>query len=132
MNDPDGRRISLILDTSAILAFCRGSLHVGEVLGQVGDDDTVAALPAACLVEAFQSVIDRDHLDLLASHAAAVVVADGPEKWLPWAAMYSLTGSFDAAAAALAFVDYDCPVLSARPELYEQVGGGRMVIPVVD
>ena len=47
MTDPDtDRPIRLIFDTSAIVAFTRQSIHVGEVLAEVADEHAVAGLPS--------------------------------------------------------------------------------------
>src|SRR3954471_219485 len=75
--DPPG---PLVLDTSAIAAFARGSIHVGEVLAEIADEDAVALLPLACLVEAvnrqrFTSEEDA-RLDLLVGHPATEMLAD--------------------------------------------------------
>jgi hypothetical protein len=52
VNDAEACPVRLILDTSAIAAFARGSIHVGEVLAEIADEHAVALLPLACLVEA--------------------------------------------------------------------------------
>jgi hypothetical protein len=68
------RPVHLVLDTSAIVAFTRESIHVGEV------DEIV--------------------------------------------------GGLDAASAALAAVDSDVDVLTARPRRYGGMSGGGPVIPI--
>jgi hypothetical protein len=57
-------RVTLLPDTSAILEFARQSIHVGEVIAEVEDDKALVGLPLACLVEAAQSAVDVDRLDL--------------------------------------------------------------------
>jgi hypothetical protein len=39
------RPIRIVLDTSAILAFCRESIHVGEVIAEVADETAWSAYP---------------------------------------------------------------------------------------
>ena len=44
--------ITVILDTSALLAYTKGSVAVGELLSIITDDGDAALIPAACLAEA--------------------------------------------------------------------------------
>ena len=60
----------LYLDTSAILAYTRGSIHVGEPMAEVDTDGGVVGLPALCLAEASWMVDDPDRLALLSDHRA--------------------------------------------------------------
>jgi hypothetical protein len=63
VTEPD---IRVLLDASAILAFTRESIHVGEVICEVTDEEGCAVgLPLLCLVEATRAVADPDRLDLL-------------------------------------------------------------------
>jgi hypothetical protein len=98
----DQRPIRLILDGSAIVAFTRESIHVGEVLAEVHDEQAVAALPLACLVEAVHAAADPDRLALLVAHRATVVIPDDPASWRALATTYDIVGRYDAATAALA------------------------------
>jgi hypothetical protein len=50
---------SMVLDASAIRAYARGSVAVGEMLMMLGEEASVAALPAVALVEVFR---DREHI----------------------------------------------------------------------
>jgi hypothetical protein len=135
VNDAQARPVRFVLDTSAIAAFARGSIHVGEVLAEVADEDAVALLPLACLVEAvhgqrFASEEDA-RLDLLVGHPATEMLADDPQVWRSLAYTYDLVGSADAAAAALAAIDYGVSLLSRYPSRYAGLdGGGRLVLPL--
>ena len=101
------RPVQVLLDTSAIVAFTRGSIHVGEVIAEVDDEQAAVGLPLLCLVEATRAVADTDRLDLLVHHAATAIVADNPADWRALAATYDIVGRLDAASAALAAVDLD-------------------------
>lgn len=46
--------VTIVLDTSAILAYTKGSIAVGELLSIVADDGDTVLIPAACLAEAFR------------------------------------------------------------------------------
>jgi hypothetical protein len=77
-NSVKGRPVRVLLDASAIIAFTRGSIDVGEILAEVNDEDAAAGLPILCLVEASRAVSDTDRLDLLVAHPATAVLVPGP------------------------------------------------------
>jgi hypothetical protein len=79
MND-EPRPVLLVLDTSAILAYARGSIHVGEPIAEVANDGGVAGLPVPCVAEARWMVADLDRLKMLIGHHATELVAS-PEDW---------------------------------------------------
>jgi hypothetical protein len=120
--------VKVILDTSAIIAFTRSSIDVGEVIAEVHDEYAVAGLPMLCLVEAAGTVADSDRLELLVNHPATTVLAPHPVDWQALAAIYDSVGRLDAASAVLAAIDLDCQVLTNRPGLYAGLEGGGPVI----
>jgi hypothetical protein len=120
--------VKVILDTSAIVAFTRGSIDVGEVITEVHDEYAAAGLPVLCLVEAIGTVADGDRLELLVTHPATTVLAPRPGDWQALAAVYDSVGRLDAASAVLAAIDLDCQVLTNRPRLYAGLEGGGPVI----
>ncbi len=124
------RPVQVLLDASAIVAFTRGSIHVGEVIAEVDDEQAAVGLPLLCLVEATRAVTDPDRLHLLVNHPAAVILADDATDWQALAATYNIVGRIDAASAALAAVDLDVSLLSAQPGLYGGMADGGPVIPV--
>ena len=121
--------IRLVLDTSAILAFTRGSIHVGEPLSEVADEGGVAGLPAECLAEARWMVDDVDRLNLLLDHHATVVVP-GSDDWQALAAIHDVTGTLDATAAMLSAIDEGCFVLTARPGLYRGIADNGPIVEI--
>jgi hypothetical protein len=124
------RPIRLLLDASAIVAFTRGSIHVGEVIAEIDDEQAAVGLPAYCLVEASWAVTDTDRLDLLVGHRASVLYADDPASWRALAATCGIVGRPDAASAALASIDLDVDVLTAQPGLYAGLAGGGSIIEI--
>jgi hypothetical protein len=46
------RPVRILLDASAIVAFTRASVDVGEVIAEVDEEDAAVGLPLLCLVEA--------------------------------------------------------------------------------
>lgn len=124
--------VRLVFDTSAVLAYAGGSIHAGEVLAELIDGGTRAAVPVACLVEASLTASDSDRLHVLAEHPAVTLVGVEPSNWQHLAGLADLTGGFATATAALHALDEDCWVLSARPWLYEHIMGGELAIAVDD
>jgi hypothetical protein len=100
-----GRPIRVLLDASAIVAFTRGSIDVGETIAEVNDEHAAAGLPFLCLVEANRAVADTDRLDLLVAHPATAVITLHPDDWRALAASYETVGRLDAASAVLAAID---------------------------
>src|SRR4051794_11939208 len=64
------RPISLILDTSAIVAFTNESIDVGETIAEARDNGALIGLPVVCLVKSGRAVRDHDRLHYLVSDPA--------------------------------------------------------------
>jgi hypothetical protein len=125
-----GRRpVSVVLDTSAILAFSRGSIPVGDTAAEVDDDGSLIGLPISCLVEARWRLADAGRLSLLVHHRATELIA-APGDWSALAAALDVAGRQDAASALLAAVLWGCDVLTAHPRRYSALAGGGPVIPI--
>ncbi|WP_330441312.1 hypothetical protein OHB44_33255 (plasmid) [Micromonospora sp. NBC_00821] len=128
MTDPTVR---VILDASAIIAFCRESIDVGEVIAEVADEEgSVFGLPVLCLAEAARVVADQDRLALLVTHRAAEVLSPEPDSWRALAVTLDTVGRVDAASAVLAAIDLGCHVLTGQPGLYGGIAGGGPVIAI--
>jgi hypothetical protein len=123
------RRVRVILDTSAILAFSRGSVHVGDTAAEVDDDGSLLGLPISCLVEARWRLADAGRLSLLVHHRATELIT-APGDWSALAAALDVAGRQDAASALLAAVQSGCDVLTAHPRRYAALAGGSPVIPI--
>lgn len=124
------RPVRILLDASAVVAFTRGSLDVGEVIAEVDDEDAAVGIPVLRLVEATRGVADPDRLTLLVHHRAIVLLAADAESWQALAATYDIVGRLDAASAALAAIDLNVDILTAQPGLYGGLAGGGPVIPI--
>jgi hypothetical protein len=122
----------IVLDTSAVAAYTRASIAVGEILSEITDEQGVALLPLPCLVEAAHTVNDPARLDLLVAHAAVVIYPGEPDQWRTLAAMYGIVGRLDAAMAALLALDAVVAVLTDEPGLYAGVDTGGLTIPIDD
>lgn len=68
--------VRLVLDTTAVLAFTRGSIHVGEVLAELTDEHCAAAVPVVCLAEAVPLAVEAGRLDALVAYEATMVLGD--------------------------------------------------------
>ena len=127
------RPVRLVLDTSAIAAWVRGSVSVGELLGEVDAEGGAAVVPLPCLIEAAAAVTtDREWLDLLVDHSATFVLADDPEDWRMLSATRAILGRADLASAAWWAVEHSVDVLTGHGPLYAGMGGGSIVLPIED
>jgi ABC-type Fe2+-enterobactin transport system substrate-binding protein len=124
------RPVRVLLDASAIIAFTRGSIDVGETIAEVNDESAAAGLPILCLVEATRAVSDVDQLDLLVAHPATAVLVPQPHNWQALAVTYETVGRLDAASAVLAAIDLDCLVLTGQSGLYGGLAGGGPIISI--
>ncbi|MDP9794527.1 hypothetical protein J2S43_003039 [Catenuloplanes nepalensis] len=114
----DSRPVRVVLDTSAILAYCRESVGVGELIGEIADENGTVGLPMLCLAEARTRLADADLLDVLATHDAAEVLTLGPREWQGLAALDGDVGRRDASAAMLEAIVHGVDILTAQPSLY--------------
>jgi hypothetical protein len=125
----DGERpMRIVLDTSAIIAYCRESVDVGELIREVADDNGTAGLPMLGLAEARVRLADADMLDVLTSHDAIKVLTLDPSEWQDLAALDGSVGRRDAAAAMLDAIAHGVDILTAQPGLYtEAITSSRII-----
>jgi hypothetical protein len=123
-----GKPILLVLDTSAILAYARSSIHVGETLTEVAADGGVTALPVLCLAEAWVKAQQAGLVEVLARHTDTRVVTSTKD-WRKLSALYEVIGRHAEACAAQAAIDREVGVLTAKPERYGGLPDGGPVIP---
>lgn len=121
MNDPYPRQVTLVLDTSAVIAFGEQSIHVGEVLVQVNEDHAVAAIPVACLIEASKSVPDWDLLELLLCHDDTVLLAEDGSNWREVAKALPFVGDYASAVCAQVAAEHGAALLTKVPGRYEHL-----------
>lgn len=127
------RTIALVLDTSAIAGFVRGSVAVGELLAEVDAEHGAVLIPLPCLIETAASIPDgHAWLDILTSHAATWLVSDDPEDWRMVAHLRAIVGSYDTAVAAWLALDAGVDVMTRHPDLYAKVSGGAIALPFDD
>jgi hypothetical protein len=116
--------VRIILDTSAILAYAAGSIHVGEVIAEVADEPADFAVPLPCLIEAARQTKadDLSGVYLLEAHRHGRIVPDRPDRWRTIAGLARALGRADLAAALLAAQDHGAYILSAEPDAYGDPG----------
>ena len=122
------RPVHVILDASAVVAFTRGSIHVGETIAEVADEQAAAGLPVLCLVQAAPAIADRDRLDILLRHGATTLLDVEAVDWAVLAALHGTVGRLDAATAVIAAYDAGAQILTSQPGLYAGLFGGGPVI----
>lgn len=126
------RPIKVILDRSAVIAYTRQSVPVGELLIEINDEQGSAAIPLDCLVEAAVAVEDHARLAVLVEHPATTLLGGEPGKWRDLVALREVVGAHDAASAALAAIDLDVDIFTRTPRLYAGVAGGELTLPFDD
>jgi hypothetical protein len=111
--------VRAVLDATAIAAYARGSVDVGEILAEITDEGTGFAVPDLCLIEAAQlvDVDDWPALDLLVAHSQCVRL-ELHANWRDLAAAARQLGGTGRAAAMLAAVDLRAYLLTAEPNAF--------------
>ncbi len=126
----DLRDIAIVLDTTALTAWARESVAVGELIAEIEDDHGAVLVPMACLVEAAYrtGMLAEQRLRMLLDLPTVFLVVDDPEDWPALAATRNLVERADLAAAAWLAVDAQVQVMTSDPRWYSAVNGGRDVL----
>jgi hypothetical protein len=123
--------LQVLLDTSAVVAYSRESINVGEVLAEVADENGSFGIPVTCLAAGAIRATRRGRLELLISQPGCVVLPDLRDDWRPLALGMGIVGRLDLAAVLLAVSRTGDPsVLSAEPRAYAAAGDAITVIEV--
>lgn len=125
------RDIHIVLDASAIAAFVRGSISVGETITLVADAGAAIGLPVLSLATAKLHVADDHLIDFLVGLDTTEVLATTTQ-WRALAAATSDVGRLDAADAALATIDCHADLLTGETGLYAGLVPSERVIPLDD
>lgn len=112
---------TLVLDTSAIIAYAKGSVDVGEPISEVHDAGGVVLVPVVCLVEAAREV-DDGMLHLLTEHPACELEPLATDGWPMAAATTRMLGRLDLALALIAAAAGGGFVLTGEPDAYGALG----------
>jgi hypothetical protein len=111
--------VAMVLDSSAVLAYCMGVPHVGEVLGELLEEPgSRFALPAVCLAEAAAIADDDGLVMLLGGHARGVVAQVPAGRWRQLVGLSRQLGSPKWAVPFLLAATNDAYLLTATPDRY--------------
>jgi hypothetical protein len=114
--------IKLVLDTSAVLAYAAHSIHVGEVISEVVDEDAQFGASVVCLAEGVR-LVDPDRalgLPLLSRHPYFVPLPVLADDWHRVGAWSRRLGRIDCAAAVVEALDRpDGYLVTAEPTAYD-------------
>jgi hypothetical protein len=104
--------VTLIIDTSFVLAYANGSLAAGELLGIVTEDGDTTMLPAAALSEAYSIAKPAalPMLRLLTTTIGCVAIAPLTADTAPEVGTRAKVVSWGDAHAAQIALDYDLSV----------------------
>jgi hypothetical protein len=130
----EAREVRLVLDATAIAAYARGSVAVGEILIEVDAEHGAVIIPLSCLIEAAHAtaLLQRDHLQMLIDHPATFLVADDPDEWVALTELRTLVDRADRASAALVSLEYQVDVMTRDARWYASVARGRRVLEFDD
>ncbi|WP_433824807.1 hypothetical protein ACQP2E_21945 [Actinoplanes sp. CA-015351] len=123
-----------MLDTSAVVAWTRGSLAVGELIAEIDDEHGAVVLPLPCLIEAahLTGLLEQVRLDALIAHRAVFLLSDDPQDWQALATLRGLVGTPGRASAAMLALDADVDVLTRDATWYTPVAGGKATLEFND
>lgn len=116
--------IGRVLDTSAMLAYARGSRVVGEELALAADDSLDVLLPALCLAEAYRQINDDGwhYLDVLATLPNVVVAPVEHGHCAVMGGWARVVGGMDLAQAAIeTAANPIVPLVTAHRELLTRI-----------
>jgi hypothetical protein len=114
--------IRLVLDTSAVLAYASGSIHLGETITEVVDEGGRFAASVVCLAEAIRLVPDGQApgVPLLTRHPKFTTLPMLAEDWDRLGYWASELGQVDRAAAVVEVLDRPAGYLvTAEPGRYD-------------
>ena len=134
MTEAEAPTVRLVLDTTAVAAWMRGSVSVGEILIEIEAENGAVIIPLPCLIEAAHAtaLIERERLELLLGHRATFLLPDDPADWLALTQLRTLTGRADTASAAMFALDCDVDVMTRDARWYSSVKGGRLALEIED
>jgi hypothetical protein len=119
---------TLVLDTSAVLAFADGSVDVGEPMIEVRDSAGVVLVPVVCLVEAARKA--EDHmLRLLVENPVCELGPLTGEGWPMAATTVRMLGRLDLVVSLIAASETGGFLLTGEPGAYGSLGED-VVIPL--
>ena len=115
--------VAMVLDTTAALAYSKGSLAVGETIAYLGEQPgRTFAVPIVCIAGAATTTDDMDQLVLLGCHGLGEVTPVLANRWREVVTLSQLVGGVEFAVPFLAADEHDAYLLTASPERYPDTG----------
>ncbi|MEU5550570.1 hypothetical protein ABZ738_12420 [Micromonospora sp. NPDC047793] len=131
--------IRAVLDSSAVLSFSRGHVHVGELLVDIADEGAYVGLPTVALLEAYAQIsADQPataRLGVLATLPGVAILPLGAVQAAEVSATVRMVkGDLARAHAVWAALRHDAYYLTTEPHLVPAVIAADLVhvIPVDD
>jgi hypothetical protein len=95
--------VTVVFDTSAVLAYVKGSVAVGELISIIADDGDAVLVPASCVAAASQHVRKDDEamLGILAGAPCVVLAPLTPEQAIEVGAVVRDSTGIDRGHAAV-------------------------------
>jgi hypothetical protein len=118
------QQVRLVLDSTAVLAYSAGPIHVGETITEVVDEGGRFGASVVALAEAARVVRENDAfgVPLLARHPRFDPLPARVEDWERLAWWSRTLGRLDRAAAVIEALDRDGYVVTADPDAYAVKG----------
>jgi hypothetical protein len=123
--------VKLILDSSAVLAYARGSLDVGETIAEVVDEGDAFGASVLSLAEAarLSKQGEREGISLLAAHTRFRPLPAQAADWQRLASWAGILDSVQHAAAVIEAIDRDGYIITSEPHIYANGGENLPLIP---
>jgi rRNA-processing protein FCF1 len=113
-------RLSLVLDTNAVVAYAKGSLQISELLDELREDSDLFGVPDICLAQARARGASTEGLSLLQIHDRCQVLGSPtPEILGEVAAMCD--GDLVQAAVIVHAISHDAYIATTDPATYVKV-----------
>jgi hypothetical protein len=118
--------VTLILDTSAVVAYTHQSINIGEPISEVHDEGGQVLIPVVCLLEATRTA-DQHILGILVAHPAVTVEPLTGDQWPTLAHALSTLKRLDLTTALHAAYRVGGYVLTTEPQAYGDEGGSLII-----
>jgi len=130
---PEPRTVQLVLDTTAVVGFVRGSIAVGEMIAMIDAEHGAVLVPFPCLVQAAADTVDSGPwLAILTNHQAVQVITDDFADWPMLAGIRQRIGAYEPAAAAWLALSCEVDVMTRTPRIYQSLGDIGFTLPFED
>ncbi|MEU7840798.1 hypothetical protein AB0B39_07500 [Micromonospora sp. NPDC049114] len=118
-------QIAAVFDASALTAYLKGNVSVGELMLEVADEGRQVAIPAACLAVAFADAGDEIEAALLGLMMTAPVIRllplDPDDARVVGTLARAVDGDIASGQAARAAVRHEAHYATAQPKVAAKV-----------